>query len=189
MQKIPSIFKRDYEATRLCHDEVVEGCEWVLAGEGVATIKWDGTCCMVRGGVLYRRHALKRGKTMPAGWEHWSGDPEQKSGHGWRPVGEGPEDQWHRQAWENYPQTEDGTYELIGERIQRDPYGMVGHTFRKHGAIVVPAADRSFSGLLRLLRIIRHEGLVFHHPDGRMAKVKRRDFGFPWPGPGRRTSR
>jgi len=22
------------------------------------------------------------------------------------------------------------------------------------------------------------EGLVFHHPDGRMAKIKKRDFGF-----------
>jgi hypothetical protein len=25
------------------------------------------------------------------------------------------------------------------------------------------------------------EGLVFHHPDGRMAKIRRDDFGFAWP--------
>ena len=25
------------------------------------------------------------------------------------------------------------------------------------------------------------EGIVWHHPNGRMAKVKRRDFGHPWP--------
>jgi len=25
------------------------------------------------------------------------------------------------------------------------------------------------------------EGIVWHHPDGRMAKIKRRDFGLPWP--------
>ena len=36
MKKTPSLFKRDYEGTRLVHDEVVEGSEWVLAGEGAA---------------------------------------------------------------------------------------------------------------------------------------------------------
>jgi hypothetical protein len=25
------------------------------------------------------------------------------------------------------------------------------------------------------------EGIVFHHNDGRMAKIKCRDFGIPWP--------
>jgi hypothetical protein len=25
------------------------------------------------------------------------------------------------------------------------------------------------------------EGIVWHHQDGRMAKIKRRDFGYPWP--------
>jgi hypothetical protein len=25
------------------------------------------------------------------------------------------------------------------------------------------------------------EGIVWHHPDGRMAKVKARDFGIRWP--------
>ena len=25
------------------------------------------------------------------------------------------------------------------------------------------------------------EGIVWHHPDGRMAKIKRRDFGLSWP--------
>ena len=25
------------------------------------------------------------------------------------------------------------------------------------------------------------EGIVWHHPDGRMAKIKARDFGIQWP--------
>ena len=25
------------------------------------------------------------------------------------------------------------------------------------------------------------EGIVWHHPDGRMVKIKRKDFGFKWP--------
>lgn len=44
MRKVISLFKRDYEGTRLVFDEVVEGAEWVVAGEGIATRKWDGTC-------------------------------------------------------------------------------------------------------------------------------------------------
>jgi hypothetical protein len=46
MRKIVSLFKRDYEGTRLVHDEAVPGAEWVLAGEGTATRKFDGTCCI-----------------------------------------------------------------------------------------------------------------------------------------------
>lgn len=34
MNKIISLFKRDYEYTRLIYDEVVEGAEWVIQGEG-----------------------------------------------------------------------------------------------------------------------------------------------------------
>ena len=55
MRKIPSLFKRDYEGTHKVYDEVVEGSEWVLAGEGVPTRKWNGTACMIEGGKLYKR--------------------------------------------------------------------------------------------------------------------------------------
>ena len=44
MKKIISLFKRDYGGespkglgNRLCYDEIVEGAEWVVAGEGIAT--------------------------------------------------------------------------------------------------------------------------------------------------------
>ena len=62
MKKIPSLFKRDYEGNRLVYPEVVEGCEWVLAGEGVASRKWDGTACLVQDGKLYKRYDAKQGK-------------------------------------------------------------------------------------------------------------------------------
>ena len=37
------------------------------------------------------------------------------------------------------------------------------------------------SGLKDWLSAPHYEGLVWHHPDGRMAKIKRRDFGLSWP--------
>jgi hypothetical protein len=43
MRKIITLFQRNYESDRLVRDEVVPGAEWVLAGEGVATRKFDGT--------------------------------------------------------------------------------------------------------------------------------------------------
>lgn len=47
MKKIKSVFKRDYEGNRQVYDEVTPGCEWVLAGEGVATEKYDGSAMMI----------------------------------------------------------------------------------------------------------------------------------------------
>ena len=49
MKKIPTLFKRTYDGPRIkgITDEVAPGLEWVLAGEGLATVKIDGTCCAV----------------------------------------------------------------------------------------------------------------------------------------------
>jgi hypothetical protein len=61
VEKILTLFKRDYEGKRLVYDEVVPGAEWVAAGEGVATVKWDGTCCRIHDGRLYKRYDAKNG--------------------------------------------------------------------------------------------------------------------------------
>jgi len=37
---------------------------------------------------------------------------------GWVPAGDGPEDQWHREAFEPQLGLPDGTYELVGPSIQ-----------------------------------------------------------------------
>ena len=34
--------------------KVAFGLEWVLAGKGVATVKWDGACCAIIGGEFYK---------------------------------------------------------------------------------------------------------------------------------------
>ena len=43
MKKIPTLFERTYENHRVVgiSDKVCPGMEWVLAGEGVATVKID----------------------------------------------------------------------------------------------------------------------------------------------------
>src|SRR6185503_5217799 len=99
MQKIISLFQRNYDGDRLVRDEVVPGAEWVLAGEGIATRKFDGTCCMVRGNgkKLFKRYEVKPGGKAPANFEP-ANDVDENTGkqQGWVPVGDGPEDRWHR---------------------------------------------------------------------------------------------
>ena len=61
MIKIPCLFQRDFSDQRRPKllRAVTLGCEWVQAGEGVATRKWDGTACLVRNGLLYARLDFK----------------------------------------------------------------------------------------------------------------------------------
>lgn len=182
MKKIISLFQRNYDGDRLVRDEIVPGSEWVIAGEGIATEKYDGTCCMVRDGRLYKRYDAKHGKTPPPGFEP-AQDYDPVTGHmpGWIAVGDGPDDQWHREAYSNSDALPDGTYELIGPKIQGNPYGWKTHFLLRHGARELPDAPRDYTGLRAYFLEELIEGIVWHHPDGRMVKLKRRDLGLPWP--------
>jgi hypothetical protein len=199
MQKIVSLFQRNYETDRLVRDEVVPGAEWVQAGEGVATQKVDGTCCLIEGGKLYARYDAKvaptaenpDGRTLPKykgerpvpeGFKA-AQEPDPVTGHwpGWVLVTDQSEYKWHRAALAEAPDfLPDGTYELCGPRINGNPEGLLGHVFLRHGFTEFPDCPRDFEGLKRFFQDIEHpiEGIVWHHPDGRMVKIKAKDFGF-----------
>lgn len=234
MKKIPTLFVRGAADRALVTREVTPGCEWVTAGEGVATRKFDGTCCLVRGGRLYKRRELRGRpamslmvhgyfrpdgfrvspeelaeldqsqplKDVPENFEPVQYDPVTVKAFGWIPVGEGPEDQYHREAWENFrnsfrhyirPIKPDGelTCELIGPKIQggAECRFMREHFSKEHagqhhliahgGQSEIPDCPRTFDGLRSWLAEKDIEGVVWHHPDGRMAKIKKKDFGLP----------
>ena len=46
MKKMPTLFKRVFDGHKIVNilNEVTEGCEWIITGEGKATEKVDGTC-------------------------------------------------------------------------------------------------------------------------------------------------
>jgi hypothetical protein len=200
MQKIKSLFKRDYQGSRQVFDEVVPGSEWVQNGEGVATIKQDGTSCLIRNGKLYKRYdrklndqAMRRKKkghtgpweltdykSAPEGWEAAEPEPDETTGHwpGWLPVGDTPDDQWHCEAFDS--SLPDGTYELVGPKIQGNLYNLEKHELWKHGSEITDA-PRNFAELKEWFQSHVIEGIVWHHPDGRMVKIKRKDFGLKWP--------
>lgn len=198
MKKIPTLFVRDSANMSRVTSTVTPGCEWVLAGEGFPTIKHDGTCCLIRGGKLYKRYEVKAGKPVPPNFEPAQEAREDTGGTpGWLPVGDGPEDKWHREAWEQGGNgLPDGTYELMGPKVQGNPEGMSNHVLWRHGCETILNFDKpwdydSIGVYLHTLYVegpfhMPIEGIVWHHPDGRMAKIKARDFGLQWPPKGKR---
>lgn len=179
MKKIPTIFERDWTGDRSrVIDKPHPDCAWVFAGEGVATRKLDGTSCMVRDGRLYRRRELKTNQPWPEDFMVADHDAETGKTVGWVPVGDGPEDKWHREAFSIT--VADGTHELVGPNIQGNPEHYDRHRLVPHSSLALPEEEqpqRTFEGLKAWLAEKDVEGIVFHHPDGRVAKLKKRDMG------------
>lgn len=190
MKKIKSVFQRNYETDRTIRNEVVEGCEWVLDGEGIATLKLDGSCCAIFDGVFYKRYDAKRGKTPPEGFIP-AQDPDPITGHwtGWvRADQNNPADKWFWEAKWNVESVtgplSDGTYEAVGPHFQGNAEHREFDVLEPHGAVTIPNEEitRTFEGLRAYLTEHYIEGIVFHRGNGDMAKIKRVDFGFEWNG-------
>jgi hypothetical protein len=179
MKKIPTMFERDPDSEKhTVIDRMRHGCEWVPAGEGVATQMWDGTCCMIRDGKLYKRLEVKTGKAYPIGFEVVDQDVETGMTIGWFPVGDGPDDELHHEALSRYENLPDGTYEMVGPAVMGNAESMLGHHLVRHLETTnFLFAPRTFDALREFLIKRNIEGIVFHHPDGRMAKIKLQDFG------------
>lgn len=177
MHKIPTLFRRN-DDDHLVRDEVTPGCEWVLAGEGRPTRKFDGWACMVRGGWLFKRREYREDATIPGEFEPSGGiDPIAGKIYGWLPVGDGPDEKWHRAA--TLYGLADGTYELCGPSVQGNPEGFSRHVLIRHGSFLLDVNPRTYEDIGRYFaQAPPIEGIVWHHPDGRMAKIKVKDFGF-----------
>lgn len=173
MKKIPTLFKRDPDDMRRVLPEVTPGCEWVLAGEGVATRKYDGTCTMFDGERWWARREVKPGKNPPDGWVEVDADETTGKRVGWEPI--------EQSAFAKVFAIADGiqipgTYELCGPKVNRNPEGFDTHVLVPHGADTISDLPLTFDGLATWLRESDFEGIVWHHPDGRKVKLKRRDF-------------
>lgn len=157
MKKIPTLFEREYAGHKVVgvKDTVTPGMEWVLDGEGEATVKIDGACC----------------------------DPDPVTGHWphWVPTSrDNPGDKWFIRALDNTPYLENRTYEAIGPHFQGNPYGLPDDVLVPHGAEVIEVA-RTFGDIRDYLEHYNIEGIVFWKDGEPQCKIKRSDFGFPWP--------
>lgn len=192
MKKIPTVFKRDPVDPKYVTAEVHPDCEWVLLGEGTPTRKYDGTCVLIDNeGRVWTRREVKPGKTAPPDWVEVDHDEVTGKRVGWEPYEQSSFARYVVEAVNNAggwdedgttPAIGPGTYELCGPKIQGNPEGFAEHVLIRHGREVINDLDDStydgvnFDSLRIWLQAHDWEGIVWHHPDGRMAKLKRRDF-------------
>jgi Family of unknown function (DUF5565) len=184
MKKIPNVFVRDWNGNRsLVLPEYEPASLWVRDGEGTPTRKLDGTACLIRDYRLYRRREIRPGQPIPPDFELVETDSTTGKSFGWVPVRmDSREDNWHSEAWGRLDGNfSPGTYELVGPKIQGNPEGFPEHVLIPHGqrsAGPIPYVPRTFEALRYWLEDHTDiEGVVWHHSDGRMAKVKLSDFG------------
>lgn len=183
MQKIPTLFVRNPDDRRYVLPEVTPGCEWVLGEGGRATRKWDGTCVMLSGtGAWWARREVKKGKEPPIGYINEEFDPNTGKHVGWEPMAQSPFAKYHAEALATSAAGKPGTYELLGPKINGNPDGFDAHILMPHGwaplseRLDVERSPRDYDGLRAWLLDRPYEGIVWHHLDGRMAKLKKRDF-------------
>lgn len=179
MKKIPTLFKRDFTNHGVIIPEYSEGTKWVQQGEGVATRKYDGTSVLLRDGSIYKRYELKAGREAPYGFEIADHDEVTGKTMGWVEVGNGNEDKWHREAFNNLHdnlKTINGTYELVGPKVQGNPEKYEDHRLIRHEDAQILFPPVEFAALKEWLTDRDIEGIVWHHPDGRMVKIKKKDY-------------
>ena len=188
MKKIPTLFEREYANHKVVGIKpiVTEGMEWVLNGEGVATVKFDGSCCAIINGEFYKRYDARKGKKAPEGAIPCC-EPDAVTGHHphWVKVDrDNPADKWFMEALKNtfihsIVPIPDGTYEALGVHFQGNPYGFDCDILIRHGQEIVEV-ERSFEGIRKWLEENYQEGLVFWKDGEPKCKIKRSDFGLDW---------
>ena len=182
MKKIPTLFLRDPSNPLTVISELNSACYWVARGEGIATIKWDGQPILLQDGLMYKRYTgdLKGYSGNPLG-AIWCGEEEDTTPIWWVIVTYGNEDKHIRAAMERqrlWSKSNNGTYEIVGpnfchNREKQDKDVLIKHVNNGN----FRGVPTNFADLVEWIRSFDIEGIVWHHPDGRMAKIKKSDLG------------
>ena len=164
MKKIPTLFKRVFDEShnKSITREVTPGCEVVLEGWTVPTVKWDGACCAIIDDEIYRRYDAKQkyNKKPPEGAIPCQAEPDPITGH-WphwvKCVEWNPQDKYFLAAYNNskefvkriirlFQETrgtinnkgEIFTLEAVGPHWQSNPYGLEEDQLIIHGYDIIP---------------------------------------------------
>ena len=179
MKKISTLFKKDPNDLGRVINEINPENEWVFT-DGIPTRKFDGTATAIINGEIYKRYDVKKGRQVPEGaipcqeadlitghHPHWLKCERSKN-----------EDKYFFEGFDNLENKKDGTYELIGEKVQGNPEKIKGHMLIRHGIVRLSLEDDSFEYLKQYLEKVDIEGIVFYHKsDDRMCKLRKSDFG------------
>lgn len=191
MKKIPTLFERTFENHRIVGitDKITPGCEDAFK-RGRATVKFDGSCCAIINGELYKRYDAKKGKKAPEGAIPCC-DPDPVTGHHphWVKCSEDNQsDKWFIEAFRNHVRSllpefrvVDGTYEAVGPHFNGNPYGLRHDHIVRHGIEEIFMDLTTFDDVKKYLTETEVEGIVFWLDGEPVCKIKRTDFGLPWP--------
>jgi hypothetical protein len=188
MKKMSTLFKVEYHKKGepgIISNEVRPENSWVFEDSNnvIATVKFDGTAAMIKDGIIFKRYDAKRGKIPPLGAIPCDEFPDPISGHWphWVECSENnPNDKYFIEVFNTGISFENGTYELCGEKIGNNAEKVQGFKLFKHGGSTLPSLVFSFECIKEYLAndLNDVEGIVFHHIDGRMCKIRKGDFGF-----------
>lgn len=188
MKKIPTLFERRFENHKVVDIIPCINEELVTAFQfGDATVKYDGSCCAVIKGELYKRFDFKPGRKLPENAIPCQEKADPVTGHfpHWVKCNRNdPSDRWFFKALdfvlEHNAIVPDGTYEAIGEHFNGNPYNLRDDRLVRHG-VCFANVERSYDTIRNWLATHDHEGLVFWYDGKPVCKIKRTDFGFEWP--------
>jgi hypothetical protein len=178
VRKIPTLFVRDHATRQLTDTLTIEPQD-----DWYATGKWDGTAILHDTGGWFARREVKAGKAAPDGWIQVTYDETTGKRVGWEPITDDPQFKWHRQAIQGC-EGPFGTYEAIGPHFQGNPHQLNFDQLRPHGQDELACfADLTVKSQIEwaLITLPEFEGIVWWDDHGPVAKLKRHDFGLPWP--------
>ena len=189
MKKIPTVFERIYENHKVVGilPNIREDLKLAFY-HGDATIKFDGSCCAIINGELYKRFDYKPGRKLLDGaipcqesadpvtghFPHWVKCSVNNSSDKWFIEAFNYSLYWHRGF------LPDGTYEAIGKHFNGNPYNYEFDELIRHGFRHL-FVERNFDAISRYLHFHNVEGIVFWYNGKPVCKIKRTDFGYKWP--------
>jgi hypothetical protein len=187
MRITPVLFTRVIlNGVKYIYPTVSEGCEWVQAGVGLASVKWDGLPVRFQDGEVWHRCVLPftaagENTPPPHGWVP-SSPPDEALGlwPGWVPIrAYDPEFEVLAGLASKIPP---GTFEFVGPKVRDNPHRLRAHRLIRHGADVLVSPPTDFPGLHQWLADqTTIEGVIWTHPAGMTVKIRRKDLGLDWP--------
>ncbi len=186
MRKISTIFERNWETDRKVNSQLIVDFDFANA---IATEKLDGTNIRVtvRNGIVVRSEKRRNPSKLQKQngiVDPWYVDIDEQSS----------ENKWMVAAIKNtdFSGVPDGEWpaEAIGKNIQGNPLNLEGHQVfifslpSWRDRIQLSDAPYTYAELREYLNTKQSsignnclmEGVVWHHPDGSMVKIKRKDF-------------
>jgi Family of unknown function (DUF5565) len=129
-------------------------------------------------GTWWARREVRPARVPPPGYRPLMTDVATGRTVGWEPIAQSAYARFHAEALADAPgRRRPGTYELIGPKINGNPEATPGHELVAHHDAEKLDVPRDLDALRDwLLAHPHYEGIVWHHPDGRRAKLKHRDF-------------